>query len=374
MEKPRGRIRYLMTPGPSEVSPRVLRAMSIPAAYPDTPEFVEFYRDTEEKLAKVFQTKNDVVIMHGECVLGLEAALACVLNAGDKVLVLDSGPFGKGFGHWVKMYGGEPVYLSVDWNDSINPVDVNMKLDELKDTRMMTVVHCETPAGTVNNLKDICQNAKKHGVLTVADAASSVGGIEIRPEEWGVDICVGASQKALSATPLTIMSVSEDAWKAMESKRNPVRYSYTSILDWRETWIKNHKFPYVPLVSDVYALHEAASEMLEEGMQNVFSRHRTVGSAFRSGIERLGLKLWPKTSSIASDTVTAVSVPQGIDDKKLLTLMLDRYGVLISRSLFELEGKAFLVGHMGYNATQTNVMVTLDALERTLLELGYHPN
>jgi aspartate aminotransferase-like enzyme len=360
-----------MTAGPSEISPRTLRAMSAQTTYPWTSEFIDFYQDTEKKLAQILQTRNDIVIMHGECVLGLEAAIASTLNPGDKALVLDSGPFGKGMGAWIKMYGGEPVYLSVEYNDAIDPADVKKKLDEEKDAKLLTVVHSETPAGTINPIKEICRTANKRGLLTIVDAASSLGGMDIRPEEWGIDICVGAAQKCLSGPPLSVMSVSKNAWQTMENKRNPLRFSYLSILDWKENWIKKRRFPYAPLVSDIYGINEAATEVLEEGMQKVFNRHKSVANATRTGIQRMGLKLWPKRTEIAADTLTAVTVPKGINDQKVIDLMLERYGILIGRSLFELEGKAMLIAHMGYNATLANAAATLAALEWTLSDLGY---
>ena len=293
--KARGNVRLLMTPGPVEVSPRVLEALGRPQIHHYYKEFIELFAGTTDKMRKIFQTKNDVLILQGEGVLGLEASVANTIDPGDKVLVLDSGPFGKWFGEYVANFGGLASEVSVEYDDAINPEKVKEKLDKEKNVKAMTVVHCETPAGIMNPVQEICALARERGILTIVDAVASMGGVDVRPDDWGIDICITASQKAISSTPgLTMMSLSPYAWEVIEKKKRPIKNSYLSLTDWREAWLKNRRFPFTPFTAEIYALNEACDELLEEGLQKSFTRHRMVAEQCRNGVERLGLKLWPK--------------------------------------------------------------------------------
>jgi len=359
-----------MTPGPVEVSPRVLQAMSRPQIYHYYENFVEFFAEATEKMKKVYQTKNDVLILQGEGVLGLEAAVMNTIDPGDKVLVLDSGPFGKWFSLYVENAGGKPVMLSCENNDSIDPRKLKEILDVEKDIKAMTIVHCETPSGTLNPIRELCPIAKKKGILTIVDSVASLGGVDVRPDEWGIDICCGASQKAISAPPgLTMMSMSRDAWKAVDKKKKQIKNSYISLIDYRDTWIKDKRFPFTPFVSEMYGLSEATDELLEEGLQNSFKRHAMVAEECRKGLEKLGVKLWPKRREICSNTVTAFEIPTPHTGPQIVDTMAEKYGVLIGGGFRETKGRLLRIGHMGYQASLTNILTTLAAMERTLNEL-----
>ncbi len=362
-----------MTPGPVEVSPRVLQALARPTIYHYYKNFIEFFTETTEKMRKIFQTKDDVLILQGEGVLGLEAAIANTIDPGDKVLVLDSGPFGKWFGEYAVNFGGKVTNVSVEYNDAIDPEKVKEKLDTEKNIKAMTVVHCETPAGILNPIQALCPLAKKKGILTIVDAVSSLGGVDVRPDEWGVDICISASQKALGSTPgLTMVSVSPDAWDVIDRKKKPVKNSYLSLTDWRDAWLRNRRFPYTPFVAEMYALAEACDELLEEGLQNSFSRHRAVAEECRHSVEGLGLKLWPKRYEICSNTVTAIEIPKGYVDSEIVNTMSEKYGILIGGGYRELSGQLLRIGHMAYQASMANIFTTVEALKRTLKDLKKH--
>ncbi len=368
--KARDPIRLLMTPGPVEVSPRVLSALARPQIYHYYKGFVDFFAETTEKIRQIYQTKNDVLIMQGEGVLGLEAAVVNTVNPGDKVLVLDNGPFGKWFGLYVENAGGKPVYLTSPNNEAFHPEKLKEKLDVEKDIKAMTVVHCETPAGILNPVQDLCPIAKRKGILTIVDAVASLGGVNVQPDQWGIDLCCSASQKAISSSPgLTMLSVSKDAWQAIDGKTKPVKNSYLSISDYRDTWLKERRFPFTPMVSEVYALNEAADEVLEEGLQNCFQRHHTVANACRDGAEKAGFKLWAKGRADASDTVTALQIPTGVTDAAIVKHMVEKYGILIGGGYKETKGELLRIGHMGYQATLTNIITTVAALEGTLADL-----
>jgi len=359
-----------MTPGPVEVSPRVLSALAKPQIYHYYKGFIDFFAETTEKMRKIFQTKNDVLIVQGEGVLGLEAAVANTVNPGDKVLVLDNGPFGKWFGIYVENAGGKPVYLTSPNNEAFHSQRLKETLDVEKNIKAMTVVHCETPAGILNPIRELCPIAKRKGILTIVDAVASLGGVDVRPDEWGIDICIGASQKAISAPPgLTMMAMSPEAWEAVDHKKNPIKSSYLSLSDYRDTWIKERRFPFTPFVSEMYALSEACDELLEEGLENSFKRHHMVADACRDGAERIGFKLWAKRREDAANTVTALQLPPWATDVEIVSHMVERYGILIGGGYKETKGELLRIGHMGYQATLTNVITTLAALERTMTDM-----
>ncbi len=372
MRDVRGKIRYLMTPGPVEVSPRILRALSHPVTHHYAPEFIDLFQETTEKLKGVFQTKKDLIIMQGEAVVGLEASVANILDEGDRVLVLDNGPYGAWFGIYVENHGGEVVRLKEDYTKALDPEKVRLRLEKEKNIKAVTLVHVDTPVGITNPVEKICRAAKQFDLLTIVDSVAALGGMEIRPDEWGIDICICGSQKCFSCPPaLAPISVSKDAWEAMERKKKPLRNTYLSMLDYRETCLKSGTFPFTPFVSEVYALYESATGILEEGLENVFARHRRVAEAVRDAVEAMGLKLWPESRAFASDTVTAVRVPRGVDDEELRRIMAEEYGVLIAGEVPGLKGEIFRIGHMGYNAYLDNALVTIAALEKSLQKLGF---
>lgn len=365
--KPREPIRLLMTPGPVEVSPRVLAALARPVVHHYYKGFIEFFDETAEKMKKIFQTKNDVIIMQGEAALGLEASVVNIINPGEKVLVLDSGPFGKSFGTYVQNAGGIAVELSCPNNEAIDPKRFEEFLDEEKDIKAMTVVHCETPTGILNPIRDLCPIAKKRGMVTIVDAVASLGGMDVKPNDWGIDFCIGSSQKAISAPPGSAMvSVSQDGWEAIEHKKNPIKKSYLSLSSYRDAWLKEKRFPFTPMVSQMYALAEAADELLEEGLVNSFKRHETAANACRDEAEKIGFKLWAKRRAVASNTVTALAMPSYTAESEIVDHMIMNFGILIGGGFRETKGQLLRIGHMGYNATLTNILTTMTALKETV--------
>jgi aspartate aminotransferase-like enzyme len=368
----RKKTRYLMTPGPVEVSPRTLQALSSRVTHHYSPEFINFYQKTTEKLREIFQTKKDLIIMQGEAVVGLEAAVANIIDEGDRVLVLDNGPYGAWFSIYVENHGGEVVRLKEDYRKAIDPEKVRERLEKEKDIKAVTVVHMDTPVGITNPIEKICKVAKKNGVITIVDTVAALGGMEIKPDDWDIDICICGSQKCFSCPPaLAPISVSKDAWNTMEKKRKPLKNTYLSMLDYRETWIKNRSFPFTPFVSEIYAINEAAAQILEEGLGNVFARHKRVAKAVREAVRAMGLELWPESEQIASETVTAVKVPESVDDEELRNVSANDYGVLIAGEVPGLKGDIFRIGHMGYSAHMDNALVTIAALEKSLQKVGF---
>ncbi|MDQ3226066.1 MAG: aminotransferase class V-fold PLP-dependent enzyme, partial [Chloroflexota bacterium] len=232
----------------------------------------------------------------------------------------------------------------------------------------------ETPSGTHNPVKEIGAVAREFGVITMVDTVSGLGGELLSPEEWGLDIAIAGPQKCLGGTPgLSLMSISPAAWDALEARKpEPLRASFLSILDWKSAWLEGKQFPYTPSVSEIYSLESVLEQTLAVGMEQFVNRHQIIAKACRAGVKALGLELWPVREEIAAACVTAVRVPDGIDDAKLRETMRHRYGVMISPGYGELHGKLFRLGHMGpAQAHPTVLAAQLAVLERALADQGY---
>jgi pyridoxamine--pyruvate transaminase len=360
---------FTVSAGPTTAPPRVLAAQGAPITYHYDPVFLEAFRRAERKIGELYRTRQDILLMQGEAVLGLEAAARSLVRPGMPVLNLVSGVFGKGMGYWLRDFGAELHELEVAYNDAVDPGEVARYLDEHPEIELVTVVHCETPSGTLNAVDEIGPIANEHGALTLVDCVSSFGGIPIWPDEWKLDVCVAGPQKCLAGPPgMSLMSVSADAWEAIRANPAAPRASFLSMLDWKEQWIDGDKFPFTPSVVDVHGVEAAADELLEEGLEASFARHALAGRACRAGVRAMGLELWPRAEPLAAPCVTAVALPEGLTDTQVRDECRNRYGVMISGS--QGAGNLVRIGHMGPTARSLYPVVGLAALGRTLADLG----
>jgi len=365
--------RIMMSTGPVEVSPRVLKALGTKVIHHTRPEFGRMYERMLSDLQTIWKTQNDMVVLHGEGIIGLESSIVCMIDPGQKVIVTSAGVFGSWFKQLIESHEGVPVIVESDPSREADLERVKAVLDENSDAALVVGVHGETVAGITNPVEEICRLARKKGILTAIDAIATTGGQDVRTDEWKVDLCIGASQHCLSAPPgLTQMSVSAEAWEQMETKKRPIRNSYLSMLDMREAWIKGHYFPYTPSVSEVYELGESCAEILDEGLENVFRRHRETAETVRRGIDGMGLKLFAVDRRYALDVSTTLRLPDGIKDTDLLDALVRRHSVLLAGGFRELKGKIIRIGHSGYAATVSNAIASLAALETELRKLGYN--
>lgn len=358
----------IMTPGPTSVRENVRLARAEETTNPDIDEkFYEFYKETCHKLGIFLNTNNEVRILSGEGILGLEAACASLTEKGDRVLIIENGIFGEGFGDFVKIYGGEPFYFRNNRKRKIDVEELKVFLERDSDFKYATVVHCDTPSGVLNDIDKICPILKEKGILTIVDSVAGMGGEELQVDNWKIDIALGASQKCLSAPPgLTFLSISNDAFQVMESRKNPIASFYCNLLVWKD-YYKNKWFPYTPPISDIIGLNKAIDNLLNE--KNIIERHDKIASATRAAVVSAGLKIHIEEGY--SNTVTVIDVPHGINDKKIIKYMLDNYGVMITGSFGYLEGRVFRIGHMGENATVEKVSYTLFALQKSLEHYGF---
>ena len=358
----------IMTPGPTQVRSNVRAARSLITTNPDVDtDFVEHYKLTCDMIGEIIGSTGNVYILSGEGILGLEAACASLTEQGDRVLVIDNGIYGKGFGDFVKIYGGKPVYYTKSYRKPIDPNSLREFLETDHNFKYATLVHCDTPSGILNDVSAICPILKEYGILTVVDSVSASFGMPLNVDESRIDICCMGSQKALSAPPgLTIISVSDDAIKAMENRKTPIASFYCNILTFKNYYTEKW-FPYTMPISDILGLSKAVKNVYYD--KNIYKRHHIIAEAVRKAVTEAGLSLYPEYGF--SDTVTVVSVPESMDDEQILATMRDEYNILISDSFDILSGKVFRIGHMGENANVRDVAETLQALDRTFEKLGY---
>lgn len=358
----------IMTPGPTKVRENVRLARSTETTNPDLDmDFYIYYKETCTILSDIMQTKNAAYIMAGEGILGLEAACASITEPGDRVLIIDNGVFGKGFADFVKIYSGETVSFVSDYESPIDSQELRAFLEKDSDFKYATLVHCDTPSGVLNDIKTISTLLDGYGIMTVVDSVAAMFGEYVNVDESKVDILCGGSQKVLSApTGLTMVWVSDRAIKVMENRKTPIASFYANILNFKN-YYKDQWFPYTMPISDIKGLRIALENYLEEG--NVIERHKKIGEATRKAVEESGLELYLKDGY--SNTVTVIKIPEGLTDRQILTTMREKYNVMIAGSFDIMAGRVLRIGHMGENATRENMIETMNALGRTMKDLGF---
>lgn len=362
----------LLTPGPTAVADPVRMALAEPAPNPDIdPDFALAYRRVAAKLGRLMGTASPVLIMSGEGLCGLEAAVAALVEPGEPVICLDNGIFGAGFADFVQRYGGRPLVLRQEYNRPFEPSAVAKFLDEHPEARVATLVHCETPAGLINPVAGLLPEFARRGIITVVDAVSSIGGESFQADAWGADIVLGASQKCLSAPPgLAFLSVSPRAWDKIAQRRTPVPGYYLNLSVWREMWLERGEFPYTQSAALVAALEVACDRLLAEG--DYIRQHAVIAAAVRAALSDGGLSLYAAPDGRAN-TVTAVIVPPGVDDAEFRRRLVERHQLMIGGSLGPLAGKIWRIGHMGEGARSGPLFSLFHAFDQLLPEFGFTP-
>lgn len=358
----------MLTPGPSKVRKNVLEARAIQAGNSDLdPEFYDFYKRTCAKYSHFLNTANPSFLLSGEGILGLEAACASLTEPGDRVLVLDNGIFGRGFADFVRIYGGEPVLFSTDTHAPIAPEALRAFLKKDADFRYATLVHCDTPSGVLNDIHALCPILKEYGILTVVDSVSGMFGNPVDARRAKIDILLGGSQKALSCpTGLTMVTVSQDAFRRMEARKTPIASFYANLLALRDYYEKQW-FPYTMPACDIHGFARALDNVLEE--PGIFARHARVAAGVREALVAGGLSLYLKDGF--SNTVTAFRVPQGLTDTDILSALLRDHKILLAGAFDVLAHKVIRIGHMGEAANDEDMLAALTALSDVLPKLGF---
>ncbi len=360
--------KYLMTPGPTPVPSEVLLAQARPMIHHRTPDFSAMLMECVEGLKYVFQTANDVIILACSGTGAMESSFANCFCAGDTVIVARNGKFGDRMVSIAKTYGLSVVELAYGWQEVVRPADVAAALEAHPDARGVVVVQSETSTGVLNDVEAIGAIVKGYDdCVFIVDSITGIGAVPCLTDEWSLDVVMTGSQKGLMLPPgLAALTVSPKAWRAYERSTLPKFYfdwsRYKKNLDKQTT-------PFTPAVSLVVGLVEALRMMREETIENVIDRHARLAQATRKGCEALGLELFAPPEGRGS-AVTPVWVPEGIDGKKIVSIMKNKYGVTIAGGQDDYTGRIFRVGHLGYFG-EFDIITTLAALEMTLAELGY---
>ena len=360
---------YLMTPGPTPVPSEVLLAQARPMIHHRTTDFDNAVRECAEGLKYVFQTeKSDVLIFASSGTGAMESSIANCFSPGDKVIVGYNGKFGQRMELISKAYGLDVTVLEYGWQQIVDPADIAAFLVDNPDTRGVIVTQSETSSGVLNDIKTIGEIVKDYpDCVFIVDSITGIGAVECKTDEWNLDVVMTGSQKGLMLPPgLAAVSVSPKAWKAYERSTLPKFY-----FDWMKYKknLEKNTTPFTPAVSLMLGLAESLKMIREEGLENVILRHARLAEAARQGCIALGLELFAPAEG-RGNAVTPVWVPEGIDGKKLVSTMKNKYGVTIAGGQDDYAGRIFRIGHLGYFA-EFDIITTLSALEMTLKELGF---
>lgn len=355
--------RLLMTPGPFQVPDEVLRAMSEPLIHHRTSEFRKLFGEVLEGLRYVFRTEDDVMVLTASGTAGMESAVLHSLLPAQRALVVRGGKFGERWREICSAYGIPFDAIDVEWGTAVEPKEVERRLTE--ETGAVFVQLCETSTGTLNDVKRIGEILRGKDVLLVVDGISAVGAVPCETSQWGIDILVVGSQKALMVPPgLAFVSLSERAWeRAQKAER---RGYYLDLLKARKS-LQRGDTPYTPAISLVVALHRALEMIKAEGIENVWERHSRLAEATRSALRAIGLELFSKSPS---DSVTAFCAPDGIDAEEIRKRLREQFRIYIAGGQEHLKGKICRIGHMGY-VSAGDILMTLSAVECVLSGLGY---
>lgn len=363
--------KLLMTPGPTMIPPSVLQKLSKQIIHHRTKEFGSIFAEYVENLKYVFQTKNDVFTFASSGTGAMESAIANMFSAGDKVIVASIGNFGDRFAKIADAFGLEVDKISYEWGKAIDPQMIEDKLKDDKEDKIKAVIvtHNETSTGVSNDIKTLAGIVSKTNKLFIVDAISSVGGLDIQTDNWGIDVVIGSSQKALMAPPgLAFVSVSDKAWEAHKNSKLPKFYwDYSAYRKYYEQPAPDS--PYTPAVALILAQNESLSLIKEEGLKNVFARHKKLAFATQAGVEALGLELLPD-KAVSSYIITAIKAPEGIDIENVRKVMNNKYDIMVTGGQQHLKGKILRIGHCGY-VDKFDLIKAFTALEYSLKECGY---
>ncbi|MGI6188717.1 MAG: alanine--glyoxylate aminotransferase family protein [Clostridiales bacterium] len=367
--------RLLLGPGPVEVSPRVLRAMSANLLGHLDRQFLEIMNETTELLREVFQTKNKITFpISGTGSAGMETVMVNLIEPGDNVIVCINGVFGQRMRDIAERCGAQVYTVEAPFGKPIDPEDVKQAAKEAGKIKLISVVHAETSTGVLQPLPEMSEIAKKYDALFVVDAVTSLGGIDLRIDEWGIDACYSGTQKALSCPPgLSPVTLSSKAMETIAKRKTKVRSWYLDLSMIQAYWGEERLYHHTAPINMIYGLREALQIVLEEGLEERFNRHKQNSEAFIRGIEAMGLSMVPP-EGYRLPTLNAVRIPEGVEDMGVRNHLLNKYGIEVGGGLGDLKGKVWRVGFMGEASRRNNVLLLLVALADSMEQQGYKVN
>jgi alanine-glyoxylate transaminase / serine-glyoxylate transaminase / serine-pyruvate transaminase len=366
-------VRTLMGPGPSDVHPRILEALSRPTIGHLDPLFVGMMDELKDLLRYAFRTRNQLTMpVSGPGSTGMETCFVNLVEPGDKVVVCINGVFGGRMKENIERAGGEAVVVSDPWGRAVDPNKLEETLSAHPDAKLVAFVHAETSTGACSDVKTLVEIAHRHDCLTIVDAVTALGGSELEVDGWSIDAVYAGSQKCLSCTPgLAPVSFNERALAKVKARQSKVQSWFMDLNLVMGYWGGDQKRSYhhTAPVNALYSLHEALLMLREEGIEAAWARHRKNHLALKAGLEAMGLELIvPEAERLPQ--LNAVSIPAGIDDALVRNRLLEEYNLEIGAGLGDLAGKVWRVGLMGYSSRPENVLLCIGALGAVLTDLG----
>lgn len=364
-------IRTLLGPGPSNVHPRVLRVMATPLVGHLDPAFLQVMDETKQLLKFVFQTENNLTIpLSGTGSAGMEASLFNLIEEGDEVLVAVNGYFGERMCQMVPRCGGQVRRIEAPWGQVFDPDQVEDALQEGA-VRLVAIVHAETSTGVLQPLEEISEIVHRYGALLLVDAVTSLGGVELKVDQWDIDACYSGTQKCLSCPPgLSPITFGPRAEEVLQSRRTPVGSWYLDLSLIQRYWGKERTYHHTAPISMNYGLREALRLVQEEGLEARFARHRLNQQALVAGLEAMGLELLvPEEYRLPS--LTTVRIPAGVEEARVRSRLLKEFNVEIAGGLGDLRGQIWRIGLMGHSSRRENVSLLLSALECLLSDESF---
>ncbi|MEM2068873.1 MAG: alanine--glyoxylate aminotransferase family protein [Nitrososphaerota archaeon] len=363
----------LMIPGPTEVPYEVLASVSMPVYPHYGKEWGEIYEETTKLAAEVFNTSGEVIIFPGPGSAALEMGIANLIAPGEKIIVISNGFFGERIEEMALHLGCRVISLKAEYGKVVEPRYVEDVLKTHKDVKGLAVVHNETSTGVSNPIMVYGRIAKENNLFYIVDAISSYGAVELRVDDWNIDYCVGYAGKALSSVPgIAPVAISYEVFRFVEDRVWKPSSWFLDLSVWKRYMDKwrpiGHPYPSTVPTHSIVGLREALKIALNEGLENRYERHRIIAAAFREAIRAMGLEI-VAPEDYASPTVTAVRSPEGLCNK-IVRGLLEKFNIMISGGLGQLEGKSFRIGHMGLTATPPYILYTISALTRILISLG----
>ncbi len=365
--------RILLGPGPSNVHPRVLEAMASPTIGHLDPVFVEIMEEIKALLREIFRTENDVTFpVSGPGSAGMEMALVNVVEPGEKVVVCKNGVFGGRMEDIVRRCGGKPVVVEEKWGRPVSPQKLEAALEQNPDAAVVAFVHAETSTGALSDAKTLVEIAHRHDCLTVVDTVTSLGGVPVLIDDWGVDVSYSGSQKCLSCPPgLSPITFSGRAVEKVKRRKTPVQSWFLDLNLVLGYWGGETKRTYhhTAPVNAMYGLREALTLLYEEGLEAAWARHRRNHRALVAGLESMGMRLVVEPE-FRIPQLNAVWVPEGVDEARVRRRLLEEFNLEIGAGLGAFAGKVWRIGLMGYSSSAENVLCCLDALGKLLADEG----
>ena len=361
--------RLLMGPGPSDVHTRILNAMARQTIGHLDPAFIDMMDETKQMLKYAFITENELTMpISAPGSAGMEACFANLVEPGDKVIVCINGVFGTRMKENVIRVGGEAVIINDEWGKPVDSQKVEQALIDNPDAKIVAFVHAETSTGAISDAKSICKLAQQHSCLTIVDAVTSLAGSELRVDDWGIDAIYSGSQKCLSAMPgLSPVSFSDKAINKFTHRKTPVTSWFLDLNLVMGYWGKGAKRAYhhTAPVNTLYGLHESLVMLTEEGLENSWSRHKENHLLLKAGLSELGISYLVDESSRLPQ-LNSVYIPEGSDDAKVRSSLINDFNIEIGAGLGDLAGKIWRIGLMGHTSRKENVELCLKALKEVL--------